>query len=102
MSVLNVNKNNFDIVKGSDKPVLLDFYADWCGPCRMMSPIINEIAEERPDIMVGKVYVDADPELANSFGVISIPSIVVMQNGKILHQSVGARPKAKLLELLEG
>lgn len=102
MSVLNVNKSNFDVLKGSDKLVLLDFYADWCGPCRMMSPIVDELADERPDVLVGKVNVDAEPELANAFGVVSIPSIVVMKDGKVLRQSAGARPKAKLLELLEG
>ena len=102
MSVIHVNKNNYDALKGSDKLVLLDFYADWCGPCRMMSPIIDEIADERPDVLVGKVNVDAEPELANSFGVVSIPSIVVMKGGKILRQSAGARPKAKLIEMLEG
>ncbi len=100
MSVLSVNKNNFEMVKNSDKLVLLDFYADWCGPCRMMSPVVDEIAEERADILVGKVNVDLEPELANAFGVVSIPSIVVMKEGKILRQSAGARPKAKLLEML--
>ena len=102
MSVLKVNKLNFSDVKESEKKVLLDFYADWCGPCRMLSPIVDEIAEEREDILVGKVNVDDEQELAQEFGVVSIPTLVVMQGGKVLHQSSGARPKAEVLSLLEG
>jgi len=102
MSVLNVDKNNFDVVKNSDKKVLLDFYADWCGPCRMVSPIVDEISEENPDILVGKINVDKEPELAMEFGVSSIPMLVVMKNGEIIEQSVGARPKPQILQMLEG
>ena len=101
MPVLNVNINNFETLKSSDKTVLLDFYADWCGPCRMVSPIVEEIAEENPQYIVGKINVDNEPELAQKFGVMSIPTLVVMQNGKIVHQSVGARPKQQILEMLE-
>ncbi len=102
MSVLKINKNNFDEVKASDKPLLLDFYADWCGPCRMVSPLVDEIAEENPQYLVGKINVDEEPELAQAFGVISIPYLVVMKNGQIVNQSAGARPKAQILAMLEG
>lgn len=102
MSVLSVNKNNFESVKTSDKPVLLDFYADWCGPCRMVSPLVDEIAEENSQYLVGKVNVDQEPELAQAFGVASIPMLIVMKDGKIVNQSVGARPKAQILAMLEG
>ncbi len=101
MSVININKNNFESIKISDKPILLDFYADWCGPCRMVSPIVDEIAEERDDIIVGKINVDNEQELAGEFGVFSIPTLVVMKNGKIVNQSSGARPKAQILAMLE-
>ena len=102
MSVLSVNKNNFDSVKASDKPVLLDFYADWCGPCRMVSPLVYEIAKENPQYLVGKINVDQEPELAQAFGVSSIPMLVVMKNGKIVQKSVGARPKSQILAMLKG
>ena len=102
MSVKMINKNNFEEVKNSDKPVLLDFYADWCGPCRMVAPILHEIAEERPDVIVGKINVDQEEELAMQFGVYSIPTLVVMKNGEIVRQVSGARPKAQILALLEG
>lgn len=102
MNVLRVNKNNFESILGSDKPVLLDFYADWCGPCRMVSPIVDEIAEERDDVLVGKINVDDEPELAERFGVFSIPTLVVMKNGKVVNQSAGARPKTQILAMLEG
>lgn len=102
MSVLSVNKSNFDEIKNSDKTVLLDFFADWCGPCRMVSPLVDEIAEENPQYLVGKVNVDEEPELAQAFGVASIPTLVVMKNGRIINQSSGARPKAQILEMLEG
>lgn len=102
MSVLSVNKINFDSVKASDKPVLLDFYADWCGPCRMVSPLVDEIAEENPQYLVGKINVDQEPELAQVFGVTSIPMLVVMKNGRIIQKSVGARPKPQILAMLEG
>ncbi len=101
MSVLNVNKNNFDSVKANEKPVLLDFYADWCGPCRMVSPIVDEIAEENPQYLVGKINIDKEPELAQSFGVLSIPTLAVMKNGKVIRQSAGAKPKDQILAMLE-
>lgn len=101
MSVLSVNKNNFNSVKTSDKPVLIDFYADWCGPCRMVSPLVDEIAEENPQYLVGKINVDHEPELAQAFGVTSIPMLVVMKNGKIVHKSVGAIPKSQILAMLK-
>lgn len=102
MSVINVNKNNFDSIKNSDKPVLLDFYADWCGPCRMVSPLVDEIAEENPQYLVGKINVDQESELASMFGVASIPMLVVMKDGKVVEQSVGARPKTQILAMLKG
>ena len=101
MSAISVNKNNFNQeVLNSDKPVLLDFWASWCGPCRMVSPIVDEIAAERSDIKVGKINVDEQPELAARFGVMSIPTLVVMKNGKVINQAVGARPKAQILAML--
>ena len=101
MSVLSVNKNNFQQIKNSEKTVLIDFYADWCGPCRMVSPIVDEIAEENPQYLVAKVNVDDEPELAAEFGVSTIPTLVVIKNGKIVNQSAGARPKAQILAMLE-
>ena len=102
MKVISINKNNFEEIRNGDKPVLLDFYADWCGPCRMVSPIVDEIAEERDDIVVGKVNVDNEPQLAEQFEVFSIPTLVVLKNGKVVNQSTGARPKAQILAMLEG
>ena len=101
MSVININKNNFqDEVMHSDKPVLLDFWASWCGPCRMVSPIVDEIAAERSDIKVGKINVDEQPELAAQVGVMSIPTLVVIKNGSIANQAVGARSKMQILAML--
>ena len=101
MSVLKISKDNFqNEVINSESTVLLDFYADWCGPCRMVSPIVDEIAEERADIKVGKINVDEESELAERFGIFSIPAIVVIKDGKIVNQSVGARPKAQILAML--
>ena len=101
MSVINVTKSNFENeVMHSDKTVLLDFWAPWCGPCRMVAPVIDEIAAERSDIRVGKINVDEQPELAAQFGVISIPTLVVMKNGEAVNRSVGARPKSAILEML--
>lgn len=101
MSCVALNKNNFDeFVLSSDKPVLLDFWASWCGPCRMVGPIIEEIAEERSDIRVGKINVDENPELASRFGIMSIPTLVVMKNGQVANRSVGALPKSQILALL--
>lgn len=102
MSALAINKENFESVKVSDKPVLLDFYATWCGPCRMVSPIVDEIAEERADVVVGKINVDEEPELAQEFGVMSIPTLVVLKNGAEANRRVGAAPKAQILAMLEG
>ena len=100
MAALHVTKENFDEIKNSDKPVLLDFYADWCGPCRMVAPIIEEIAGERDDVVVGKINVDEQGELAQQFGVMSIPTLVVLKNGEVTNQVTGARPKAAILALL--
>ena len=101
MSVIVVNKSNFESVANSEKPVLLDFYADWCGPCRMVSPLVDEIAEENPQYLVGKVNVDNEPELAAAFGVSSIPMLAVMKGGKVVAQAVGARPKEQILDMLK-
>ena len=101
MSAININKNNFENeVLNSDKTVLLDFWASWCAPCRMVVPIVEEIASERRDIKVGKINVDEEPELANKFSIMSIPTLVVMKNGKIVQQVSGARPKNAILEML--
>ena len=101
MSVIHVNKSNFNSVKASDKPVLLDFYADWCGPCRMVSPIVEELAAEHPEYVIAKINVDSEPELAREYKVFSIPTLVVLKDGKIAAQSVGAKNKAGILSLLE-
>ena len=101
MSALNIDQNNFQSeVMDSDKPVLLDFWAPWCGPCRKVVPLVEEIASERSDIKVGKVNVDEQPELASRFGVMSIPTLVVIKNGQVVNRSTGARPKNAILELL--
>ncbi|MCI8326603.1 MAG: thioredoxin [Lachnospiraceae bacterium] len=100
MSILNINKTNFNSVKESDKPVLLDFYADWCGPCRMVSPIVDEIAEENPQYLIGKINVDKEQELAQEFKVLSIPTLVVIKNGKVIQQSTGAKSKSQILAML--
>ena len=102
MSEIKITKENFQKeVLESDKTVLLDFYADWCGPCRMVSPLVDEIAEENPQYLIGKINVDSEPELAESFGVSSIPTLVVMKSGKIANRIVGAKPKAQILAMLE-
>ena len=101
MSVIKVTKENFEEVRNSEKTVLLDFYADWCGPCRMVSPLVDEIAEEHPEYLVGKVNVDDDPELAEKYGVATIPNLVVLKNGEVANQTAGARPKKQILALLE-
>ena len=101
MAVVTITKENFEQeVLQSAKPVLLDFWASWCGPCRMLSPVVDEVAEERTDVKVGKVNVDEQPELAGEFGVMSIPALLVFEQGKLVRQAVGARPKASVLDLL--
>lgn len=101
MSATVITKENFQTqVMESEKPVLLDFWASWCGPCRMVSPVMDEIAQERQDLMVGKVNVDEQPELAQAFRVMSIPALVSMRGGKVVNQTVGARPKADILALV--
>ena len=102
MSVITLTKENFEQeVLRSDKPVLVDFWASWCGPCRMVSPIVDEIAEERSDIKVGKVNVDEQQMLAAQFSVMSIPTLLVFKNGQVVNQAVGARPQQQILALLE-
>ena len=101
MSVIKVDKTNFNDVKNSENRVLLDFYADWCGPCKMVSPIIDEIAEENPQYVIGKINVDEEPELAIEFGVSTIPNLVVLEGGKVINQIAGARPKPAILKMLE-
>ena len=101
MAAIDINKHNFhEEVMNSNKKILLDFWAPWCAPCRMVVPLVEEIAEERPDIKVGKVNVDEQMELANQFGVMSIPTLIVMENGRILSKSMGARPKKAILNML--
>ena len=101
MKAIKVTKQNFAEVKASEKPVLLDFYADWCGPCQMVSPLVEEIAAEHSEFTVGKINVDEQPELAAAFGVSSIPMLVVMKGGKVVSHAVGARPKAAILDMLQ-
>lgn len=101
MSVNVVTKENFEELIKTDKRILLDFYADWCGPCRMVSPLVDKIAEEHPEYVVGKINVDEQPELAAAFAVQSIPTLVVLENGKIVNQGMGAMPLPKILALLE-
>ena len=101
MSAMKINKNNFQKeVMESEKPVLLDFWAPWCGPCRMVGPIIDEIAAEHPEFLVGKVNVDEEIELASQFKVVSIPSLFVLKDGQVLERALGARPKSEILDML--
>ena len=101
MAAININNNNFhNEVMSSEKKVLLDFWAPWCGPCRMVVPMVEEIAKERPDIKIAKINVDENPELATRFGIMSIPTLVVMENGRIVNQAMGARPKNAILAML--
>lgn len=102
MAVIAITKENFAAeVLASEKPVLLDFYATWCGPCRMVSPLVDEIAEEHPEYTVGKIDVDAEGELAQQFGIVSIPTLVAMKGGKVVRQTVGYAPKDDLLAMME-
>ena len=100
MAAVHFSKEGFEKALSSGSPILVDFWAAWCGPCRMVSPVVDEIAAERPDVKVGKVNVDEQPELASAFGVMSIPTLVVMKGGKVVQQTVGARPKQQILALL--
>jgi thioredoxin 1 len=101
MSVITITKDNFDSeVMHSDKPVLIDFWASWCGPCRMVSPVVDEIAEETTTAKVGKINVDEQPELARTFRVMSIPTLIVIKDGKVVKSAVGVRPKADILKML--
>ena len=102
MPSLTITKDNFEIeVIKSESPVLLDFWAPWCGPCRMVSPVIDEIADEFTDVKVGKINVDEEPEIAASFNITSIPTIAVVKNGVVVNQAAGARPKAAILKMLD-
>ena len=101
MSAIQVNKDNFqEVVLNSDKPVLVDFWASWCGPCRMVAPVLEEIANERSDVKVCKINVDEEPELAGRYNVMSIPTLLVVTEGQVVNQAVGARPKSQILSLL--
>lgn len=103
MSLITITKENFENeVMKSDKPVLIDFWASWCGPCRMVSPIVDEIAEEVTDKKVGKINVDEQPELAKAFSIVSIPTLVVVKDGKVVNTSVGVKPKDVILNMLNG
>ena len=101
MAIMKVTAENFEQIKNSDKTVLLDFYADWCGPCRMVGPLVEQIAEECPEYLICKVNVDDEPGLAAQFGVVSIPTLVVMRDGAVVKQSAGAKPKHLILAMLE-
>ena len=101
MAFVHITKENFETeVIGSDKPVLLDFFAEWCGPCKMVSPILEEISEENENIKICKIDVDQDPELANRYQIFSIPTLIVMDKGQILEKAVGARSKQQILKML--
>ncbi|MBQ8813982.1 MAG: thioredoxin [Lachnospiraceae bacterium] len=103
MAILNVTKANFESeVAKSEKTVLLDFWATWCGPCRMIAPIVDAVAQENPDVLVGKVNVDEEMELARSFNVMSIPTLVVLKGGKVVNQSIGVQSKEQILKLVKG
>ena len=101
MSVIKITSENFEEIKNSGKPVLIDFYADWCGPCRMLAPMIEEIDKETDGVIIGKINVDDEPALAQEYSVMSIPTLVVLKDGKETRRSMGVRPKAQLLALLE-
>ena len=102
MAAITITKENFEKeVLNSDKPVLIDFWASWCGPCRMVSPIVEELADELTDKKVGKINIEEQPELAQAFSVMSIPTLMVIKDGKVVSKSVGARPKQAILDMLE-
>ena len=102
MSVLHIGKDEFkEKVINSDKPVLVDFYATWCGPCKMIAPILEEIAQEHPEYLIVKVNVDEEPDLARQYGIVSIPTLVVVKNGKVVTQNAGLRPKQAILAMLD-
>ena len=101
MAIVHITKENFPELSAGDKPLLIDFWATWCGPCRMIAPIVEEIAAERSDIIVGKIDVDEEPELAKQFRIVSIPTLVLMKGGEIAATLVGYRPKADILKLLD-
>ena len=100
MSAIRLNENNFDSVRSNEGLALLDFYADWCGPCRMVGPVVDEIANERDDLFVGKINVSENPDLAREFGIMSIPTLIVMKDGKIINRASGARNKDQILDLV--
>lgn len=100
MSAIRFNENNFDSVRKNEGLSLIDFYADWCGPCRMVLPLVDEIAKERSDLLVGKINVNENPDLAREFGIMSIPTLIVMKNGEIIKRSSGAKSKEKILEMI--
>ena len=101
MAVIHINKENFEQIKNGDQVVLIDFYADWCGPCRMVAPVVEEIAKENANVVVGKINVDDNPELAQAYGVMSIPTLIVLKGGKEVARSTGARPKAQIQAMLD-
>ena len=101
MSAIRLNEDNFNKVRDNEGVSLLDFYADWCGPCRMVLPIVDEIANEREDLLVGKINVNDNPDLAREFGVLSIPTLIVMKDGKVLNRVSGARSKSQILDLVK-
>ena len=100
MPAIKVTIENFEEIKASEKPVLIDFYADWCGPCRMVAPIVSKIADEHPEYVIGKVNVDEEGDLARAFGVMSIPTLVVLKGGEVIIKSIGAKNEAQILQLL--
>jgi len=101
MAILHANKDNFQEITQTENTVLLDFFATWCGPCRMIAPVLEQIAEENPDLVIAKIDVDDEPELAQQFGVVSIPTLVVMKNGKFFDQAVGFRSKDQILSMVK-